>query len=64
MIAHTSQGFSSNFHDDEFLASLKNEFICRYNVESELACEMALDIFDVLTLSDANLETIKSIFYM
>lgn len=51
---------SYEFPEDEFLRKIKREFSTRYKVESLVASEMALDLYEILQMTKCDLREIKS----
>jgi hypothetical protein len=48
--------------DEYFFGQLKSELIHRYNIQEELASEMASDLLEVLVATDSNVEIFQKYF--
>lgn len=51
-----------NEFDYYLFGQVKYELISRYNIEDELASEMAIDLLEVLTAVDSNVDIFQKYF--
>ena len=49
--------------DEDVLTRIQLEFCERYNVDRSVACDMALDLVDIVTAVDGNFTNFKKYFF-
>ena len=63
MLAHTlSSRYLNSMNETELFANIKLELVNRYQVDPNLASEMAWDLIEVLSAVDGNLDIFEKYF--
>jgi hypothetical protein len=63
MLAHTlSSRYLNSMNETELFAKIQLELVNRYQIDPNLASEMAWDLIEVLSAVDGNLEIFEKYF--
>jgi hypothetical protein len=63
MLAHTlSSCYLNSTNETELFAKIQSELVNRYQIDPNLASEMAWDLIEVLSAVDGNLEIFEKYF--